>query len=582
MADALAPLQLHNVHPKEARKALVAAPGLLSWVTISAEDEAAASKLVRLEHGASSAADYAAHFRAAQLSASCQELSPAVSVALLRALALAPSDRFLDLGSARGALVLAAAATTPCARCAGVELSPSLHAVALEAQAEHVQRHPADGGGRVAFLRADLRDAPLDEYSVFVCGVRRSPGSAELMRQLVEKLARPPPAGRPRRRRLVTVGFGLELRGASYEGSVALTRAYAFRSVDGDALPLYSDENVLPGVLFEYEICHRDASDDDAGARQADAKAATDRWAERCKLAGIGFVADEQRQLSAVAPPLGGGGEACTATGAADDADGGAAAAIDLYLAQCESGSMGAALAAAPREACRGCGRRKRWYCARCRAWLPSIAPPAALRLPFSLDVIVRDDLESATGIHAAALASPVQVVDFPAGLVERRYDPETTYVLYPTADALTAAEVVDAHGPDQLSALTVLAIDSKWNNDGAILAHPSLRGLRHLRLRAPPSRSRIWRTHAKAIDGCVSTIEALYCLLREVHDELGRRAPPPREPPPPVEGLLLLFAMTRLSVAADVADGELPPFAEEAKAAARERRRGGGALEIS
>ena len=75
MADsALAPLQLHNIHPKEARKALVSNPGLLSWITISADDEAAASKLVRLEHGTSSAADYAAHFRAAQLSASCQEL----------------------------------------------------------------------------------------------------------------------------------------------------------------------------------------------------------------------------------------------------------------------------------------------------------------------------------------------------------------------------------------------------------------------------------------------------------------------------------------------------------------------------
>ena len=219
---------------------------------------------------------------------------------------------------------------------------------------------------------------------VFVCGVRRSPGSAELMRQLVEKLARPPPAGRPRRRRLVTVGFGLELRGASYEGSVALTRAYAFRSIDGEALPLYSDENVLPGVLFEYEICHRDASDDGAGARQADAKAATDRWAERCKLAGIGFVADEQRQLSAVAPPLGGGGEACTATGAADDADGGAAAAIDLYLAECESGSMGAALAAAPRETCRGCGRRPAPYAAASAAVRPAFArwPPAGWSAP--------------------------------------------------------------------------------------------------------------------------------------------------------------------------------------------------------
>ena len=81
MADALAPLQLHNIHPKEARKALISDPALLSWITVNADDEAAATNLVRLEHGASSAADYAAHFRAAQLSASCQELSAAVSVA---------------------------------------------------------------------------------------------------------------------------------------------------------------------------------------------------------------------------------------------------------------------------------------------------------------------------------------------------------------------------------------------------------------------------------------------------------------------------------------------------------------------
>ena len=158
---------------------------------------------------------------------------------------------------------------------------------------------------------------------------------------------------------------------------MALTRAYAFRSVDGEALPLYSDENVLPGVLFEYEIGHRDASDDGAGARQADAKAATDRWAERCKLAGLGYVADEQRQLSAVA--LRSAAAARCAPPPARRTTATRRGGGDRFVPRAvrEREKCGAGRSAARDVRC-GCGRRKRWYCTRCRAWLPSVAPPAA------------------------------------------------------------------------------------------------------------------------------------------------------------------------------------------------------------
>ena len=192
-------------HPSQGSAQGATEPALLSWITINANDEAAATKLVRLST-APAAPPTTPRTSAPRSSARAAGLSPAVSVALLRA-ALAPSDRQLGWRAARSCWRRRRRRRARAAPASS--FSPSLHAVALEAQAAHVQRHPADGGGRVAFLRADLRDAPLDEYSVFVCGVRRSPGSAELMRQLVEKLARPPPAGRPRRRRLVTVGFGL-------------------------------------------------------------------------------------------------------------------------------------------------------------------------------------------------------------------------------------------------------------------------------------------------------------------------------------------------------------------------------------
>ena len=133
--------------------------------------------------------------------------------------------------------------------------------------------------------------------------------------------------------------------------------------------------------------------------------------------------------------------------------------------------------------------------------------------------MLVRDKLENATGVHAAGLATPVTVRAFDeaiSGAGLPTYDPASTFLLYPSADACTAAELATllaarrseppratgADAPDANSPppLTIVVPDTKWNNDGACLNHPSLRPLRRLRLRCPPAASRIWRSNARAV----------------------------------------------------------------------------------
>ena len=63
------------------------------------------------------------------------ELEPRSIAMLLSLLRLSPADRFLDLGSASGRLVLATALLTPVGHAAGVELSPSRTADAQQALA---------------------------------------------------------------------------------------------------------------------------------------------------------------------------------------------------------------------------------------------------------------------------------------------------------------------------------------------------------------------------------------------------------------------------------------------------------------
>jgi hypothetical protein len=202
----------------------------------------------------------------------------------------------------------------------------------------------------------------------------------------------------------------------------------------------------------------------------------------------------------------------------------------------------------------------------------------------------------------------------FPTGDDEPwiRFD-ASSVVLYPSPGSMTVAELVEelchtaeasrvagaaeaaeceretlSH-PRPTPLCTIIVVDSKWHNDGAVLEHPSIRGLRRVRLEHPPETSRIWRSHARATAGCLSTIEALYCFAREFTScsrrrqsglpNLGLPTPPnlDREPGSSCcgyEPLLLLFALIHHRITSQTREGDQAPFEPARKAAALAHRK--------
>jgi hypothetical protein len=353
---------------------------------------------------------------------------------------------------------------------------------------------------------------------------------------------------------------------------------------------------------------------------------ATERWRSRCEASGLGYLLQLRSRQSHELPAALFDGLSLSSAGIGHEScDRGAGKAIDDYIqmAKALSDDVFAPLA---RTRCSGCGRSQRWYCSRCEMWMDNVpeAHRQPLTLPFQLTVIVRDAIEDSTGIHAAALATPVVVRHFPHGL---RNDVATTgsdepwirfdassVVLYPSPGSMTVAELVEElchtaeasrvagaaeaaeserempSQPRPTPLCTIIVVDSKWHNDGAVLEHPSIRGLRRVRLEYPPDTSRIWRSHARATAGCLSTIEALYCFAREFTSCSRRRqtdlpTPPNLKLPTPpnsdtslsccgYEPLLLLFALIHHRIASQTRAGDQAPFEPARKAAALAHRK--------
>jgi hypothetical protein len=306
------------------------------------------------------------------------------------------------------------------------------------------------------------------------------------------------------------------------------------------------------------------------------------RWAARLAAAQMGYLVEHQQDNNRQAPK--------------DTVDEAAEQAVDAAVScalQRARPAFEQQFEPVPRAKCPGCGRVKRWFCNKCLKWLLPTTPPAPLRLPFDLEILVRDEVDNATGIHAAALAQDCKVRLFPDEMIdastdEDAYDPSSTFVLYPSAEACTAKELA-AQSATGGCRPTIIVPDTKWNNDGAVLRHPSLRGLRHVRLQEPPKASAIWRSNARAAAGCVSTIEAIYCFAREWRRALGHDPRPSVDRPGPATGrlssssekedrdaqLLLLFAVTRYAIDSRANAEQLPPpYADASKKKAIDHRR--------
>ncbi|CAM9497129.1 unnamed protein product, partial [Laminaria digitata] len=147
-------------------------------------------------------------------------------------------------------------------------------------------------------------------------------------------------------------------------------------------------------------------------------------------------------------------------------------------------------------------------------------------------------------------------------------YDPECDLVVFPSEGSVCWSELL----PEQLAAVRrIILIDSRrgkrgvWANTGSVVRHPQLKGLRHVRVRNPPTRSRFWRWHSEG-EGCICTAEATYLVLKEFEETSGVRTEGGR-----LEDILFLFSLvsSRIQSAYETDPskvGKELPASEEAK----------------
>eukprot|EP00933_Yihiella_yeosuensis_P060260 TRINITY_DN6257_c0_g2_i1.p1 TRINITY_DN6257_c0_g2~~TRINITY_DN6257_c0_g2_i1.p1 ORF type:complete len:358 (-),score=44.60 TRINITY_DN6257_c0_g2_i1:27-1055(-) len=210
------------------------------------------------------------------------------------------------------------------------------------------------------------------------------------------------------------------------------------------------------------------------------------------------------------------------------------------------------------REACSNCQCSSMFYCPYCCAPLgvPEGVQIPKAKLPFlRCDIIFDDAPKKATSIQAKVLAPDhVRLIDLftgdgnsnrtlsrPSGNVAAssktnsvgdtpgadvveggvvreipEYDPAKTVVLFPDDNSVLFSEVsASSDMASSAEEITLVLIDSPWRRAQSLRRHPRLAHLRSVRLGSPPP-SRFWRYHSEGI-GCVSTVEALAAMVREV-----------------------------------------------------------------
>lgn len=145
--------------------------------------------LYRTIHGYSIPAADARAVERSRGSATYGELMPTATLRMLAALELGPKDVFVDLGSGVGKVVMLAAMATSAGRAIGIELSRHRVACARRALAA-AERTDAIAPGRVAFRRADMLRARLDDATVvYTCSTAFDP---EFLDRVAARVARLP------------------------------------------------------------------------------------------------------------------------------------------------------------------------------------------------------------------------------------------------------------------------------------------------------------------------------------------------------------------------------------------------------
>ena len=192
------------------------------------------------------------------------------------------------------------------------------------------------------------------------------------------------------------------------------------------------------------------------------------------------------------------------------------------------------------------------------------------LSLPIRVTVILHEERSKSTGLHAQVLAPDhVKLYDVRCGGASAMpsFDPATTAVAFPSADACTFAELADANDIGSIRTLVVLCCP--WQQYHKLVALPQLAGVRHVRIANVPEQSDFWRVPVQDA-GHMSTIEALALLLEEYKSAAAQSGvsiveSPARSP------LLFFFDLIRAKIARVGGSARSLPW----EGAAREKRRG-------
>jgi hypothetical protein len=121
----------------------------------------------------------------------------------------------------------------------------------------------------------------------------------------------------------------------------------------------------------------------------------------------------------------------------------------------------------------------------------------------------VNENVKKSTSIHACILSpSHCRFLEHPHE-IPSHYDPATTILLYPTADAVYLDDPrIDLRGIER-----VIVIEATWSKSDVVASHPSLKSLRRVKIR--DHESTFWR-YQELGRHFLSTLEAIYWTCEE------------------------------------------------------------------
>lgn len=168
------------------------------------------------------------------------------------------------------------------------------------------------------------------------------------------------------------------------------------------------------------------------------------------------------------------------------------------------------------RRACPKCGKKRLYYCYDCLEVTHAESHPGPISLPLNVYVLFHPgELRSkSTSLAASTISPDIHVVEYPD--VPSELTPETTLLLYPSADSVELHEIEDL---DQYK--NVVFVESTWQKSKGVARDERITRCKHVRI--PSQTSLFWRFQNND-PSHLATVEAIYYFLRTFIAQKNRR----------------------------------------------------------